>query len=491
MMGTLDLPKGGRAARQEAHNTYRLQTNENRQDCLERLLREEAAAFAARLAAKLPWEIDEKVDEKMYNFLSRNYQTVSDRFQSHEDKLSCENERHTVPELAAMLENCAGADHFNTGEIEKDLADKKWGSGGLEAHTNNKLRRKSGVGSFIDPQRINSVVSCVFKDNAKKPKTVTDLQFAVNIPETELIDPVTRFQSRALYLIREVICKRLSEIIDSAEILKTQGKEEGAVFLDSILSGSLVISPLVLDGHLLNIDTNSDIEAIRDRGFSAASNLIVAALDSGGLGCQFLENSRRELLIREYEDVCDENLPDERYQIKLFYFNRARVLEERKAYDDRLDVLSGETRRLWDLLEVIYQDSKSVFKVNDFEEFARKNKNRIKTITDYDSEKVADVSGASAQGGKEKIRLLFARMEERIRNLYDNMYPAERRISEERLAMLENEFSCFEKSINPHNIQPGILVEINLTSIKRKRTTIDAMSSALARFLDNAPEGFH
>jgi hypothetical protein len=81
-------------------------------------------------------------------------------------------------------------------------------------------------------------------------------------------------------------------------------------------------------------------------------------------------------------------------------------------------------------------------------------------------------------------------MEERIKNISDNMYPAERQISQDRLSMLENEFSYIEKSLDPYNLQPGILVDIDLTSIKRKRTTIDAMSAALGLFLDNVSTGF-
>jgi hypothetical protein len=481
-MGTVDLPKSGRAVRKEAWNTYLPQKYENRQECLERILREEAAGFSARLAARLPAEAVPRLDEKVYNFISRNYRLISDNFNFPEDAIA-HSVKNIVTEISAVLESYGGADHFNTGEIEKTLASRQWGIGDLETHTNNMLRRKTGVGSFVDSQKINSVITCVFKDNAKKPKTVTDLRFAVNMPETELIDPIFRFQARSAYLIREVICKRLSESIDE--------KDNDYESVENILNGSLDISPLVLDEHLLNIDMNDDIEAIRDKGFSAASNLLVSTLDSLNLSCQFLENRQRELLIREYEDTDEANLPDEHYQIRLSYFNRARLLEERGAYDERLKILGGEARRLWDLLEVIYQDSKSVFKVNDFDDLARKNKSRLKNFTNYDPREITEVPLAAAQGEKEKIRILLARMEERIKNMYDNMYPSERSISEERLSMLRNEFSLFENSINPHNLQPGILVDISLTSIKRKRTTLDAMAAALARFLDNVSNGFH
>jgi len=81
-------------------------------------------------------------------------------------------------------------------------------------------------------------------------------------------------------------------------------------------------------------------------------------------------------------------------------------------------------------------------------------------------------------------------MEERIKNISDNMYPVERQITEERLSLLEKEFLCFENCINPYSLQPGILVDIDLTSIKRKRTTLDSMASALGLFLDNVSNCF-
>jgi FtsZ-binding cell division protein ZapB len=232
------------------------------------------------------------------------------------------------------------------------------------------------------------------------------------------------------------------------------------------------------------MDRGEEIEEIRGNGFSAAANLLVSILDSVKLDCQFLENmkEKRELLIREYEDTDEANLPDEHYQIRMGYFSKTRLLEERAAYDDTLKSLYAETRRLWDLLEAIYQDSKSIFKVNDYEDLVRKNRNRIAGGNDKPKE--------AERADKEKIRVLLAKMEERLRNISDSMYPAERKITGERLSMLENEFSRFENRINPYNLQPGILMDIDLMSIKRKRTTLDAVSMALGRFLENVSDCF-
>jgi hypothetical protein len=492
-MGTVDLPKSGKAARPQTPGAYLPKTGENRQASLEKIFREQSGRFISRLGSRLPTQ---RLDEKVYNFISQNYKSISGSFPLSNNDVHDNAVKNTAIEVTAMLEKSGGADRFNTGEIEKSLSSKQWGIDGLEAYTNNILRRRIGIGSIVDSQRANSVVACVFKDNEKKPKTVTDLMLAVNIPETELIDPEVRFKAAATYLIREVICGRLSESIDR-EI--NAGDNAPAGFLDKLLNERLEIDSAEMDEYLQNFDRSDEIEAIRSQGFSAASNLIVSILNAVNLDCQFLENlkDRRGLLIREYEDTDDAILPDERYHIRLRYFSKAQLLEERGVYDELLKILGGETRRLWDLLEVIYQDSKSVFKVNDFEDLARKNKSRINDLIKngtggflYDPQENGETPLAATRGEKEKIRVLLARMEERIKNISDSMYPVERQITEERLSMLEKQFSDFENSIDPYNLQPGILVDINLTTIKRKRTTLDSMSAALGRFLDNVSNCF-
>ena len=491
-MGTVDLHKSGKtAARARTRSAYISGTGENWQDSLEQIFREHSGKFSNRLGSRLPGNVMPHLDEKVYNFISQNYRIISGSFPlSHDNDNDTEGTKTGVKNTAleVMLEN--EGNRFNTGEIEKST--RQWGIGDLESHTNNMLRRKIGIGSVVDSRKANSAVICVFKDNGKKPKTVTDLRLAVNIPETELIDSETRFKAGATYLVREIICRHLHENID-----RESGTDDNNDFLDRLLNDRLEINSSALDEHLQNIDKHDEIEKIRDKGFSAASNLIVSILNAVNLDCQFLKNlkEKRELLIREYEDADEDVLPDEHYQIRLRYFSKSRLLEERQVYNQRLMIISGETRRLWDLLEVIYQDSKSVFRVNDFEDLARKNKSRINDLVKNgtalsDPQKPSEDPLAAANGEKERIRVLLAKMEERIKNISDSMYPVERQISEERLSMLKNEFACFENDIDPWNLQPGLLVDIELTSIKRKRTTLDAMSAALGRFLDSVSTCF-
>jgi len=61
---------------------------------------------------------------------------------------------------------------------------------------------------------------------------------------------------------------------------------------------------------------------------------------------------------------------------------------------------------------------------------------------------------------------------------------------EERLAFLEKEFFRFDYMINPYHIQPGILLDVDICSIKRKKATLDGMANVLNEFLHGVSKGF-
>jgi hypothetical protein len=74
--------------------------------------------------------------------------------------------------------------------------------------------------------------------------------------------------------------------------------------------------------------------------------------------------------------------------------------------------------------------------------------------------------------------------------MYGYQYPVERRVMEERLAFLERQYFSFEYSINPYHLNPGLLLDVDITSIKRKKATLDAMANVLNEFLHGVSKGF-
>ena len=144
--------------------------------------------------------------------------------------------------------------------------------------------------------------------------------------------------------------------------------------MDRIQDLRAEIDPATFDQ--LNIRENLkniiDIENIRNRGFNTAINSLTSILDTSKMGYQYIENLKnaRELILREYEDTDAAHLPDERYQIRLKYYDNAQLLNEREAYRVQLASFATEVEHLWDVLHTDYDDSKRFKRVADFEDLA-------------------------------------------------------------------------------------------------------------------------
>ena len=556
------------------------QESRDQQAEVDRLLSEEVDKVLNHVTSKLPLEVVEKIDvmgglkEKVYNYFNQNYQNMFNRYivttedemvkrvRNFIDKQEMQVlNRYTPKEIATLLDEVGGMDKFNTGEIEKSIVNMyghlqghiQRGVNDLENLTNSLLRQKTDVGAFIRGENAYSVVKCAFKDNIYKPKTVCDVKMSVNILDSELISPIFHYQATVEYLIKELISKNITDLLDAEiEKLKDQlideGKEE---FTDSEIifekmkkvetltdddktnpkskRYSLVAKNLMdaIDGlraeippetfDQLNVRENLkkiiDIENIRNRGYNTAINSITSILDTSKMGYQYVENMKngRELLIREYEDTDAKNLPDERYQIRMRYYDNAQLIEEQKAYDVQIKSFEVEVEHLWDILEMVYQDAKRFKGITDFEDLAKAYKNKIaKTIKAktgdplYENiEKVWDeVSFIRAAETsveelnrtyifeKDKIKRRFVLMKNRMQDMYGYKYPIQRRVMEERLEKLEEQFNKYDYMINPYHIQPGLLFDLDITSVKRKKATLDGMANVLNEFLYGVSKGF-
>jgi len=513
--------------------------------------------------------------EKLYNYFNQNYQNMFNRYMvTSEDEMVkkvrnyIDKEetkvmtRYTPKEIADLLDAVGGADKFNTGEVEKSIVNMyghlqghvQRGVNELETKTNSILRQKTDTGAFVRGENAYSVVKCAFKDNLVKPKTVTDVKLSVNILDSELISPIFHYQVTVEYLVKDLIAKHIIDCIDGlVEGIKDERMEKGLeefsdteviftklgkvenftddkkedpksrrynyvakALMDRISELRAEIDPEAFDS--LNVRENIkkivDIENIRNRGFNTAINSITSILDTSRMGYQYIENLKngREVLIREYEDTDAQNLPDERYQIKMRYFDNAQLFEDRKAYDVQLKSFETEVQHLWDILEVIYQDKKNSSTVEDFDDLAKKKKTRIQKLIKEKSgepmyEDIAKVwdeisfvkpaetevekSNRTYIFEKNRIRTMIIRMRQRMAKMYDFLFPIQRRVMEERLAWLEKEYFRFDYMINPYHLQPGVLLDVDITSIKRKKYTLDAMGNVLNEFLSGISKGFH
>ena len=402
----------------------------------------------------------------------------------------------------------------------------------LENDTNALLRQKVDVGAFIRGENAYSITKCAFKDNILKPKTVTDVKLSVNILDSELISPIFHYQTTINYLIKELISKHIMDLLEKEiEAVKDaradEGQEDltdteiifekfkkvssytddevedekslrytfvGKAILDKLEGLRAEISQAEYDQ--LNIRENLkkilDTENIRNRGFNTAVNSITSILDTSRMGYQYIENLKnaRDLVIREYEDTDPSDLPDERYQVRLTYYDQEQLAKERKAYDKQYEAMRSEIIRVIDVIDELYARRKN--KILDYSELSGK---LLKTINSKKSKQGLDTNDYSIADKewneinfikpeltdvqklnntylyeKEEIKKRFTLAKEKLSKTFRNQNPVERLAFEERLEFLSEEFSKFDYMINPYHIQPGLILDVDITSIKERNT---------------------
>lgn len=514
------------------------------------------------------------VKEKLYNYFNQNYQNMFNRYMvTAEDEMVkkvrgfVDREemrvlnRYTPKEIATLLDEVGGADKFNTGEIEKSMVNMyghlqghiQRGVNDLETLTNSLLRQKTDVGAFVRGENAYSIVKCAFKDNIYKPKTVVDAKLSVNILDSELISPIFQYQATVEYLIKDLLSKHYMDEIDKAiEKIKDEHIDQG---LEEMSDGEIIFSKMnkvkefasddidnaksvrytVIAKELmdrinnlraeidpatfdqLNVRENLkkiiDTENIRNRGFNTAINSLTSILDTSKMGYQYIENLKnaRELILREYDDTDTAHLPDERYQIRLRYYDNAQLNEERKAYEVMIRSFETEVEHLWDVLNTRYEDSKFLTRVTDFNDLAKLYKRKIRKNFKEKSgdpvyediakvwDEISFVKPAETEVEKlnrtflfekDKIRKKIIIMRDKLKLMYNYQYPIERRVMEERLDFLSSEFTKLDYIINPFHLQPGLLLDLDITSVKRKKATLDGMANCLNEFLHGISKGF-
>jgi hypothetical protein len=521
------------------------------------------------------------VKSKLHNYFNQNFQNMYNRYlTTMEDELGkkvrdlVDKEeyralnRYTPREIAEILDKIGGIDKFNTGEIEKSIVNiyghlqghVQRGVYELENETNSLLRQKSDVGAFVRGENAYAIAKCSFKNNFFKPKTVMDLKLAINILDAELISPIYHYQVPVEVIIKDIISKHVHELIDQEiqelnTTLMDEGKEElsdtevifekikaldnyvddesgneqsrryqfiAKRFMDRVAGLQAEIDPDEYDP--LNVRENIkriiDNENIRNRGFNTAVNNLTSILDTSKMGYQHIENFKnaREAVIREYEDTNIMALPDERYLIRLTYYDDEQIRSMRNAYDLQFEELRKEIMKVVDVVEVLYSDNKKAKGIQDYEDIAshylKKDQPKQKG---WFSARAEEETPAVEEQPKlwnevvfipprateveemnktnihivEELRKRTVYTRKKVHSMFGNQHPTERTIVDQRLHFLERKFEEFEANVNPYHVLPGLVLEVDITSVKRKRTTMMAMANVLNEFLYSVSKGFH
>lgn len=259
-----------------------------------------------------------------------------------------------------------------------------------------------------------------------------------------------------------------------------------------------------------NIRTILGEENLRNKGFDDVVNTLINILNDSHLSFQHIDNFRnaRKVLIQEYSDFSSQLRPDESYQISLSYLDSSQLREMRTSYCQQLDEFESEALKLKQVFEKVYNSEKEHQGVVDFEDISKQFLQYKENEKADTSEQVEEDGDAGSTNLWDEISFLqpykddyekinetfderrtylkkkFLTIRDRIQELYEFENPPERVILEQRLDFLEDSFNEFNRGCNPFHIQPGLLIELALSTIKKQEITVDSISQVLNRFLN-------
>lgn len=296
-------------------------------------------------------------------------------------------------------------------------------------------------------------------------------------------------------------------------------------FLDALAEVDAEISSEEFDalGVRENVFRIVEDSNIRNQGWNTAVNAITHILDWSRMSYQHIENykSSRTALIREYEATDPKRLPDERYVMQLAHYDSKQLNSLREAYHTQLAELERTVGEVWAVTNEIYEENKRNTGRDDWESFSSKvlggnvvekrrtwswfaapeepseetaeevkprQWNEITFIAPPEGESLRD--NPTLENRVRELRERFPIMRRKLETVFEEKNPTLRQIVEGRIEFLENEYNRFAAQVNPYHIQPGILLDVDIVTIKRKSTTMMNMANVLNEFLYTISRGF-
>ncbi len=296
-------------------------------------------------------------------------------------------------------------------------------------------------------------------------------------------------------------------------------------FFDAIEGVQAEISSADFDslGVRENVYKIIDDENVRNRGYNTAVNAITHVLDWSRMGYQHIENYKflRKTVIREYEDTTEAILPDERFQLELTYYDHKQIRAMREAYILQMQEFERTVTEAWDVVDKVYVEGRDSAGWDDWESFSErvmgKNGGGLSWFTRLfqDTEELDEEEEGrepekqwnelvfiapdeptsleehpTLEARTENLKVRFPVMRERMEKVFGDSDPELRMVVDGRIDFLEREFIRFSAQINPFHLQTGVLLDVDIVSIKRKSTTMMKMANVLNEFLYSISRGF-
>jgi hypothetical protein len=296
-------------------------------------------------------------------------------------------------------------------------------------------------------------------------------------------------------------------------------------FMDALGETTAEISSEEYDalGVRENVFQILEDDDIRNRGWNTAINAITHILDWSRMSYQHIENykSSRHAVIREYEATDAKRLPDERYKMELVYFDTKQLYVLREAYATQLSELERTVHEVAQVTEEIYQENLRNTGRDDWDSFSSKvlggkvtekrrswswfsapeepaegevqevkprQWNEIGFITPPEGEAIKD--NPTLESRIRELKAHFPIMLKHLESVFEEKNPTLRQLVEGRIEFLQVEFNRFSAQVNPYHIQPGLLLDVDIVTIKRKSSTMMNMANVLNEFLYQVSKGF-
>lgn len=324
----------------------------------------------------------------------------------------------------------------------------------------------------------------------------------------------------------EKVFERIRLLEDYVSDEQSEGSQRYAFmpkkFLDAIEGVRAEISSEEWDslGLRENILRVIEDENVRNRGWNTAINSITHILDWSRMGYQHVENykSSRHAIIREYESTDETRLPDERYQLTLTYMDSRQLHAQREAYLTQLEEFERTIQEVWQVVNEIHTEWRNQNNIDNWESFSSKvlgGKVQDKRRSWFAPREEADeapepekpklwneitfiqpeerTDGEANPTLDERVNDLKERfniMREKLHDVFEERNPTLRQLVGGRVDFLEGEFSRFVAQTNPYHVNPGLLLDVDITTIKRKSATMMNMANVLNEFLYSVSRGF-
>jgi hypothetical protein len=203
------------------------------------------------------------------------------------------------------------------------------------------------------------------------------------------------------------------------------------------------------------------------------------------------------------------------------YYDSKQLKNIRDAYHTQLSELERTILEVFQVVEEIYQENRQQTGRDDWDSFSSKvlggkvqekrrswfsapqgpaeGEEAVEEVAPRQWNEITFIAPKEGEAIKEnptlenRIRNLkerFPVMSRKLESVFEEKNPTLRQLVEGRIAFLEGEFNRFSALVNPYHLQSGLLLDVDIVTIKRKSTTMMNMANVLNEFLYQVSKGF-